>query len=134
MVDPTTGETVIDPTSPCVASPNVASGGQASVTVSTDGLTIVTATAYDVAGNPSNTEIVEVRVDAETPVVTATAVPAPDVVDGFVNADVLVSLDATDGVSGIDRIEYTIDDAADNQVYNGTFKLTEGITTVTAVA
>jgi hypothetical protein len=60
------------------------SDDQASVTITAEGITTITATAYDVAGNASAPVVVEVRIDRTGPVVTISA-PAPTTTsNGFV--------------------------------------------------
>jgi hypothetical protein len=122
------GATIIDP-------PTTVTSDQASIPVSINGITTVTATAYDVAGNASAPVTIEVRVDTEIPTVRATAAPAVSGV-GFT-----VTLTASDGdpeLSGIDRIEYTINTGAGPSTpvtYVGPFDVTtSGTTTIVATA
>lgn len=103
-------------------------------TFADDGVYNVEATTTDKAGNPSATATFDVKVDT-----TAPDLPAPTAPAGYVNSDTVnVKFEPTDGGSGVDRLEYTINNGQTQQ-YDGTFPfdlpITEaGTNTIVATA
>jgi hypothetical protein len=85
-------------------------GSTAQVTISAEGTITLSYFATDQAGNQEQPNTLSVRIDRTPPVTTATPNPAPNSA-GWNNANVTVTLTATDSLSGVDHTEYSLDDA-----------------------
>ncbi|OCT12068.1 hypothetical protein A8709_29890 [Paenibacillus pectinilyticus] len=67
----------------------------------------------DLAGNQEATQTVTVRIDGTAPVTTSVVVPStPDGTSGAYISPVTVTLSASDNVSGIDQIVYSVNNGA----------------------
>ena len=132
----TTGATVTPSTD--ISSESGAPIDAASITISNDGTTVVTVQAVDAAGNTSPPTSTTVRIDTETPTLTAVAAPQPtSTSNGYVHAPVTVTLTGADAVSGVQRIEYSIDGGPVTTVQAATTNVVvseDGSTTITATA
>lgn len=76
-------------------------------TISVNGITPVTGSAYDLAGNVGNMEI-DVKVDNEPPV-TSIYLSGTAGSNGWYTTDVRVNFSARDGESGVKNTEYSLD-------------------------
>ncbi|MDW3213051.1 MAG: choice-of-anchor Q domain-containing protein [Ilumatobacteraceae bacterium] len=92
--------------------------------------TTVTARASDLAGNPSVSDPVTIRIDTVAPTVSISASTAV-----WTNQPVTITIDATDAGSGIAGVEYSIDGGATYLPYTEPFDFAvDGVTVFTARA
>ena len=77
-----------------------ASGGSASVSITTEGATVLTYAATDNAGNAETPKTVTVQLDKTAPTIAGSASPAPNA-NGWNNSAVTVSFSCADALSGI---------------------------------
>lgn len=79
---------------------NTVSGNSAAFGISAEGVTIVSYSARDNAGNSEAPKTLIVQIEKTPPTVTATATPAPNA-NGWNNTNVTASVTGTDPLSGI---------------------------------
>ncbi len=96
----------------------------ANTTLSSEGSAVTASAAVsDVAGNTTNATSAPVQIDTHAPVTTASAVPT------WNNNDVVLTLSATDNLSGVDTTNYVVDGGA-TQSGSSIVLSAEGIHTV----
>jgi len=96
-------------------------------TIGGDGLYDFQATAVDVAGNTGVALVTNRLVDNTAPSATSSVSPASPNANGWYNGSVTVTITATDGGSGVDKIYYTTDGSTpttSSAVYTGPITLT----------
>ena len=91
-------------------------------TVSSQGAQVFNAFSEDKAGNFSTVATETIRIDTVAPVTKASYSPAPGS-SGWNNTPVTVTLSATDNLSGVNLIDYWLDNAGAGTYYNGPFSI-----------
>jgi len=92
--------------------PTTVNGSTATFTISSNGVTVVSYTARDVAGNVETTRTLTVRLDKLAPATQAVITPQPNAA-GWHKSDVTITLTAADNVngSGVSDTRYWADGA-----------------------
>ncbi len=112
----------------------VINDSNATVNISSEGITNISYWAVDQAGNTETAKTITVKVDQTTPALTHTLSPEKNE-NGWNSADVTVNLTAADTYSGVNEIHYKIGESGTEQVVQGqqaTFTVnTEGVIPIT---
>jgi hypothetical protein len=83
---------------------------------------LASASVFDEAGNEATASVLHIHIDRSRPTTSTSGVPTD-----WVNHAVTVHLLATDGLSGIDKTYYNVDDAASNSTGTSVLLDTQGI-------
>src|SRR5262249_56177615 len=81
-------------------------GASASVSIASEGVTVISYFATDNDGNVEPVKTLTVKIDETTPVTTAVPSPAPNAA-GWNKTNVLVSLSASDVGGGVSQITFS---------------------------
>ncbi len=98
------------------------------ITVSAEGNTVLAYMSVDKAGNAESPKSLSINIDKTAPVTTAELPPAN--ANGWYHSDVKLTLNASDPLSGIDKVQYRIN-GGQWQTYDGAIDISaEGTNTI----